>query len=477
MSKGKWIALIIVVLVLAGLILAGAGRRGPAPVRQDIAIPVQAEPARLGELVTSVPVTGSIKSYSDVALSCRQTGRVLRVAAQEGQRVQAGQVLIQLDPGEKESQLQQALAALAAARSRLEQKRSALRLQQTQSGTETAQARAGLAIAKERLAVVRQGARSQELAMAESGVKQAKQNLELAQSDRERYRSLLSQGAVSQQTFDSAETRYQVALAQYESAQQQLDLVRTGARPEEVAQAEQAVRQAQEALRLAQEGGTQVALRKQEIEAAQAELTQVQASVAYSRDQLSQLVVSSPITGTVYYRNIEPGETVVGMSNSTLLKVADLSRIYLEAEVSETDIQQIHQGARASIGVDALPGRPVIGRVDRIIPVAGPGSRNFTVKIAVPNPGLRLRPGMFGRAEIEVSRRQNALLIPKDAVIPRGQQQFVTLVDGGRAQIRRVRTGAENDAEVEVLSGLQPGEQVVVVGGQGLRDGDRVKIK
>jgi len=123
-----------------------------------------------------------------------------------------------------------------------------------------------------------------------------------------------------------------------------------------------------------------------------------------------------------------------------------------------------------------MPGRKFIGSIQKILPTADPKSRQFTARIQVLNKGGELRPGMFARGSIEVDRRPNTVIIPKDAVITNGDGRAVYLVLGSRAKLQPIRTGFETREEVEALSGVSAGDELVVVGQDKLSDGVRVNV-
>jgi len=326
--------------------------------------------------------------------------------------VQAGQVLVRLDPTSKQAEVDRSRAALAAAR--------------------------------KQLAILEQGARPQERAMARNAVIQAEAQLKDARTNLERMRNLYQEGAVAQQQVDTAQTHYEVALAQRDTAGEQARLTEIGPRKEEIGAAREAVGQARAMLR-------------------------------YAQQELTYTTIRSPAAGIVYERGVEPGEAI--NPGVPLLKIAVLDEVYFEALVSERQIGAVAPGLAAQIAVDALPGRTFVGKVRRVLPVAEAGSRDFRVKVALPNPEGLLRPGMFARGRVLVSRREGAVLVPGGALVRREGKSVVFTVQGGRARQRPVVTGLEGREEVEVVSGLKAGEQVVTAGHQGLRGGERVSAQ
>lgn len=427
-------------------------------------------------MVATVSVTGSIEARDDVTLSSQSTGRVVKVTTREGDRVRPGQALIILDQSQSQAVLDQAEANLQAARARLGYAVTAAEVEPTQIDAQIRQAEAAESAARDRLAIVEKGARKQERLQAENAVIQAKANMDNAEADLKRLEYLLSQKAVAPQMVDAARTRHEVARAAYNSAVAQRDLIEEGPRVEEIQAAEAQVRQAQEALRFARADRAQIELRQREVESAQAAVAQARANINYTASQHSQKIIRSPISGSVYARMVEPGEVVIGMSSSPLLKIADLATLYFEAEVSETEIENISLRQPVEVTVDALKGKRFRGWVATVVPKAAVGSRKIVVKIRVENPSQVILPGMFARGEIVVEERPDAVVVPKEAVIVRGGRARVFVAEGNKASERPVEVGITNVDWAEILYGVSPGERVIVMGQQALSDGDRVRV-
>jgi RND family efflux transporter MFP subunit len=462
----------------ATMATAGGCRRAPvdAKSKQALAALVQVAPAEIRTMIATVSVTGNMEARDDVALSSESSGRVTKVTVREGDRVRQGQAVIVLDQTESLATLEQAQANLEAARARLAQAVTALDVEPTQVDAQIRQAEAALSAARDHLTIVQKGAREQERQQAKNAVAQAKANMDNAQADLKRMEYLLSQKAVSPQSVDAARTQYQVATANYDSAVAQLNLIEEGARPEEIQSAEAQVQQAEEALRAARAGRAQIEVRRREVEAAQAAVAQARASVDYAASQHSQKAIRSPIVGDVYLRNVDPGEVVMSMSGTPLLKIADLGTMYYQAEVSETEIESIAVGQPVAVTIDALQGRRFAGRVATIVPKAAAGSRTFVVKIAVENPSHLILPGMFARGRIAVEKRLDAVVVNKAAVMVRAGRATLFVVKGGRARQQQVDVGITDQHWAEIRSGVSPSDQVVVAGQQDLGDGDRVRV-
>lgn len=476
MKRSALFGIIVVVIGVAAIGGAMKGK-GKAPEKKSPAeagISVQVSYARAGDMASTIDVSGSIKALKAVQLSAKMSGRVVSVPFREGDSVGAGRTVVQQDTSDLRAQLRQAEAALLSAKARLSQAKTSESVSDTTTEAQIASARAAVDAAKARLNLVKSGARTQERAQAENAVTVAKAGFENAKSNRDRMRSLFLEGALSPQQMDQAQTQYEVASAQYESAKQQLSLVQEGARAEEIESAQKQVEQAEEGLRIARTGRESQKLRAEDIKAAKAGVAQAEAALAYARQQLANASITSPISGTVSKRLTEPGQ----MANPgvPVMELVALNTVYFDATVSEIDMHKLKVGQPVEVNVDALPGKAFQGSVLKILPTADQSSRQFHVWVAVPNKGGELKPGMFARGSIKIAEHKNTIIVPKDAVAVNGKGFSLYLVSQSKARFRPVTIGFTTRDEVEVLSGVSVGDELVVVGQDRLSDGVKVNV-
>lgn len=209
-----------------------------------------------------------------------------------------------------------------------------------------------------------------------------------------------------------------------------------------------------------------------EFDAAESQLRVAQAAVQEAETLLAYTKVVAPFTGLVTAKRADVGD--LAFPGKPLLEMEDPSTLRLEADVPEALLDKIKLGDKLTVRVPAA-GLTVEGVVSEITPVADPASRTFLVKLDLP-PAPGLRSGQFGRAAVPVAQLQ-ALRVPTQAVLVRGQMELAFVVQNGAAQMRLVKTGKRLNGEVEIVSGLNPGEQLVVEGAAQLRDGQPVAIR
>lgn len=187
---------------------------------------------------------------------------------------------------------------------------------------------------------------------------------------------------------------------------------------------------------------------------------------------LSNTTVQSPVDGFVSRRNLDPG--AFANANTVVLSVVDISTVRLVVNVVERDFRRVGVGVAAEVAVDAFPGEHFAGAVRRVAPVFDPATRTAAIEIEVPNPGFRLKPGMYARVRLTVERKPDALTVARNAVVDvngvRGV--FVPLEEAARFQ--PVTTGIQDGDLIEIVEGLTEGQRVVTAGALALRDGDRL---
>ena len=185
-------------------------------------------------------------------------------------------------------------------------------------------------------------------------------------------------------------------------------------------------------------------------------------SVGRSGRAHATITVTAPVGGAITSLGVRPGMTV--MAGQTLAEITGFSPIWLEAAVPETQIANVRVGQPVNATLTAFPDERFAGRIIAVLPSAQEASRTVTVRAQLPNPGGKLKPGMFAQVSLTPDTRR-ALLVPSEAVIRTGRRTIVMLKqDKGGFMPAEVRIGREAGGRTEVLAGLAPGEDVVTSG-------------
>jgi membrane fusion protein, multidrug efflux system len=196
-------------------------------------------------------------------------------------------------------------------------------------------------------------------------------------------------------------------------------------------------------------------------------------------DDLAQLNLSyseirAPFAGIVSTRHIKLGQEIA--IGTSVFRVTDPTPLKANVFVPERELARLKPGQPASISVDALAGRNFPAIVKLVSPVVDASTATFKVTLEVNDPKGDLKPGMFARVGIVFERRADALTIPRVALLDTDGASNVFVVNAGKAEQRSIRTGLSNSGRIEVLEGLKGEEQVVVVGQNGLKDGNAVRV-
>jgi Cu(I)/Ag(I) efflux system membrane fusion protein len=172
--------------------------------------------------------------------------------------------------------------------------------------------------------------------------------------------------------------------------------------------------------------------------------------------------IVSPATGYVIDKDIVEGGRIE--AGTRVYRIADLSRVWVDAEVYESDLAQLELGQAVKVDLPYVPGRELEGQVDYIYPTLSGATRTGRVRVILANPDLALKPDMYANVEIDVKLGQR-LVVPESAVIYTGPRRIVFVDLGeGRLSPRDVQTGVHADGYIEITSGLDPGELVVTSG-------------
>lgn len=209
-----------------------------------------------------------------------------------------------------------------------------------------------------------------------------------------------------------------------------------------------------------------------EFENAQAKARVAIASVTEAETMLSYTKVTAPFAGVITRKHADVGD--LATPGKPLLDMEDSRALRLEADVPEAVVGRLTLGDKLPVRISALE-TEFKGVISEIAPAADPGSRTFLVKLDLPTqPGLRA--GQFGRVAMPVGET-SALRVPAAAVVQRGQMEMVFVVSDNQAQLRLVKTGKRIGGEVELVSGVEAGEKIVVESATGLMDGQPLTIK
>ncbi len=210
------------------------------------------------------------------------------------------------------------------------------------------------------------------------------------------------------------------------------------------------------------------------VEQAQSAAAVAQASVALARAQLARLQVRAPFSGVAGIRLVSLGDYV--KEGADLVSLEDPAKLWADFRLPEQFAGQLRVGQAVKITVDALPGTTLPGVVEALDAQADANGRSLLVRARLSQQVANLRSGLFVRVALELGRREAALWVPEEALVPQGGKLFVFKVSNGEATRVPVKVGARKPGWAELLEGVSPGDQVVSAGQQRLR-GEKVAVK
>jgi HlyD family secretion protein len=431
------------VIALAVVTAAGYGARRWS---QRNLVTVQTGLAERADLTAVVTASGEIKPKNYINIGANAQGRITDLLVKEGDRVRKNQVVA--------------------------------RIEHIQAQADVAAQKAAVASALADSAAAEEGIKVQDDAIntAAATVDHSKSELDRAKGVLDRYEQLWQHKLVAKQDYDQK-------IADSKSA-------------EAVLREDQA--------RLAQMQAQRAQLGAQ-LASSQRRVAQAQANQARLDDVLAKFDATAPLDGVVTDLPVRVGETVVpGIQNSaasTIMTIADMSLITAEIKVDETDIVSVQLGQVANISIDAMPNRTFTGKVIEIGDTAilrssglaasssatsNQEAKDFKVVVAIDSPPEEIRPGLSCTAKITTATRRNVLSIPIQALTVRKRGdleapsdgvlaatasankarneeiQGVFVVNNGRAEFRQVETGITGVSDIEVLSGLNEGDQIII---------------
>lgn len=309
-------------------------------------------------------------------------------------------------------------------------------LQDSEARAALAQAQAGVAQARGRIEQIRQV----QWRTAQEELRQAEVSLRLATQQLARLAELQKQQVVPAQEVENAQANLELVRSRRESA---------------------AVRE-----RSTAPGGSELLL-------AQAALEAAEATLAGARAKLEQTRLLAPCAGIVLARRVEPGDVV--QPGQPLLELARQGESYLAVQPEEKSLALLAPGQQAIASADAFPDRHFPALVTEIAPAVDPLRGTVEVKLRLPEPPAFLRPEMTVSVDVEVARREAALVLPAELVRDAAEQPWVLAVRDGHAERRPVVLGLTGEGMVEIVQGLAEGERVVAAGAPLVGEGQRVR--
>ena len=199
-----------------------------------------------------------------------------------------------------------------------------------------------------------------------------------------------------------------------------------------------------------------------------------EASVQLAEAKLAKMDIRAPFSGIIGLRSVSVGDYV--KEGADLVNLEAIDPLKVDFRVPETYLRQIQVGQTLSVTLDALPGKTFDGKVIAVNPLVDAAGRAIVIRAQVRNQDTSLRPGMFTRVRLVTREQSDAMVVPEQALVPQGTEQYVFKVIDGKVARVKIETGQRRDGKVEVIAGLVAGDTVVTAGQLKIRDGVNVRV-
>jgi membrane fusion protein (multidrug efflux system) len=210
------------------------------------------------------------------------------------------------------------------------------------------------------------------------------------------------------------------------------------------------------------------------LDVARENLNQSRARHAEIQAKLNKMTIKAPFEGVAGLRQVSPGAYV--KAGQDIARLEGIGTLKADFRVPELYLRKIRTTQEAQVKVDAFPDETFHGSIYAIEPAVDEQTRTVLLRARIPNPGARLKPGMFARVILVLETRENALLVPEQALVPRGNDRSVFRLVDGKAVLTKVETGLRRPGDVEILQGLKAGEAIITDGQLRLQDGSPVTV-
>ncbi|MFG0211517.1 efflux RND transporter periplasmic adaptor subunit [Brevibacillus porteri] len=401
---------VILALLAISLVAGCSSPQAETPPTETVeaSTPVQIETVATGTVVSDSGLTAKLAPSEEVQVSPKMGGKISSLPVKLGQYVTKGQVLFKLDEKDLVNSVKQAEAAYNVSKASL-----------NQAGSSS----------------------DQGLVQAKNSLKQAETALQDAKVNQQRMQQLFSQGAISAQQMEQANSQLTTAQTSYDNAQQ----------------------------------AVQSAGQKTSVQVSEASVQQSQVSLQNAREQLANATVTSPINGYISSVNGAVGQMA---GQQPVVVVVNTNPLLVKANLSEADITKVKVGTTVKVNVQST-GKTIDAKVTAMSPVMDTQLKAYPVEITIPNPSNELKSDMVVNVTFPSAGESGAksIVVTRGAVFDRDGKQYVFKLEGDIAKLVEVTTGKSSSDTIEVLTGLSAGDKIVVKGQTLLQDGGKVTIQ
>lgn len=415
LKNTKYFNLIVIAIILV-TIFSGCGKNKSSQKGDmeaaKVAISVETQKIIPETIEQYSNISSKVKANNEVSVQPKISGTVKKVYVSLGDIVKAGDVLFEIDDTDLRFQVEQAEASLVLAQANHERNIG--------------------------------GSLETQVVQQQSAVNTYEIQYNDLVKDLENTKTLYAKGAVSKQELDNLQSSVDKAKLQFDTALQDLRL-------------------------------TKEKIAKETKKSGKASILQAQVALDNARTQLGYTKVKAEIDGVISACDITEGSTV--STQIAAMKIANMDKVKLSFNISDDIINRVSAGSKAYITISSASDTLYEGTVTNISPVADSQTMMYPVEIYIDNPDYHIKPGMFASIKLVLSNKENTILVPLNAVIEENNEKFVYTVDKNNiAHKTIVETGIKNDTSIEIVKGVEAGDQVVVKGQDFLSDKSTVNV-
>ena len=371
-----------------------------------------------GDLIVKVSAKGIVEPNFKVEVKSKASGKILTFPLEEGASIKKGQPFIHLNKNDETRNVAKANADLTSGEASLKKSKTALLLQKYRYETD--------------------------LKLTASEVEEAEANFEDSSYQKKRQYELFEKNYISQEALDKAVTTFKV---------NQENLIQAKAR-----------------YQASKNAIHDIAMKEHEVELSAAEVIRRQIALDESKERLEETDIYAPISGVIIQKLVEEGQIISsGVSNvsggTPLAEIADMSRIFIIADVDETDIGEIREGQKVNVTADAFYGKVFKGKVLRISPkgVVESSITIFKVKIEITGQGKNiLKPMMSSNVDIITNKVKNTVYVSRQAIRLSENKSYAVILRNELPEEIEVETGIQTPIHIEIISGLVADQEVII---------------
>jgi len=371
-----------------------------------------------GDLIVKVSAKGIVEPNFKVEVKSKASGKILTFPLEEGASIKKGQPFIHLNKNDETRNVAKANADLTSGEASLKKSKTALLLQKHRYETD--------------------------LKLTASEVEEAEANFEDSSYQKKRQYELFEKNYISQEALDKAVTTFKV---------NQENLIQAKAR-----------------YQASKDAIHDIAMKEHEVELSAAEVIRRQIALDESKERLEETDIYAPISGVIIQKLVEEGQIISsGVSNvsggTPLAEIADMSRIFIIADVDETDIGEIREGQKVNVTADAFYGKVFKGKVLRISPkgVVESSITIFKVKIEITGQGKNiLKPMMSSNVDIITNKVKNTVYVSRQAIRLSENKSYAVILSNELPEEIEVETGIQTPIHIEIISGLVADQEVII---------------